>query len=63
MTNRRTKTISVVIHDKAYPMLRDLADEKADGSMSTLIMILIYAELVKYKYMTYEQMMQLVAPS
>jgi hypothetical protein len=52
-----------VIHDKAYPMLRDLADEKADGSMSTLIMILIYAELVKYKYMTYEQMMQLVAPS
>lgn len=62
MAARRTKTISVVIHDKAYPMLRDLADAKSDGSMSTLIMVLIYAELVKYKYMTYEEMMGLVTP-
>ena len=56
----RTKTISVVIHEQAYPMLRDLADEKADGSMSTLIMVLIYAELVKYRKMTLQDMEALV---
>jgi len=56
----RTKTISVVIHEAAYPKLRDLADQKADGSMSTLIMVLIYAELVKYGLMTYEEMTGLV---
>lgn len=56
----RTKTISVVIHQQIYPLLRDLADEKADGSMSTLIMVLIYAELVKHGKLNHEQVKELL---
>jgi hypothetical protein len=58
---RRSRTISICIHERAYQALRSLAEEKAQGTMSTLCLIVIYAELVKQGKMTFKEAEELLS--
>lgn len=48
----RTRPITIVIHETIFGPLRDLAEETSGGSVSKLVCLLIYNELLRCNKIT-----------
>lgn len=49
-----TRNLSLVIHERVYPSLRDYAEEKYDGNINLAVRLLVYAELIKSGHLNIE---------